>query len=268
MPKNWQERLTQPPDHPDSAPGRQLLADRDVGGRIRGDAVRSQGGGASYMSVGSTTDKLPNLEGWYDAGTLGLSDGASVSSWTDLSGNARHLIQGTGSLQPLFKVSQLNGKPSIRFDGVDDFLSVTGVSFINSGMTATFVLKHLGQAAIGTLVGNASGGGLQIQPSGLLAGQGVSIGWLRPVLNRYYVITIITNASAVINGYLNGLLVNSGPGSVSIDASWGVGCRHTAGTNPLGVDLFEIILNSTILHQSVLGSLHAALLQKYNIMVN
>jgi hypothetical protein len=51
----------------------------------------------------------------------GLHDGDPVSSWPDSSGNGKTATQ-TGTSRPLFKSNIVNGKPVVRFDGVDDSL--------------------------------------------------------------------------------------------------------------------------------------------------
>jgi hypothetical protein len=51
---------------------------------------------------------------WLKADALQLADGATVTSWTDSSGNGRHLNSATGT--PVFYRSVLNGRPSVRFD--------------------------------------------------------------------------------------------------------------------------------------------------------
>lgn len=65
---------------------------------------------------------IAGLKLWLRAGSLSLSDGDPVSSWTDLSGNANHAVQASGTKQPLFKTAIINGKDVVRFDGVDDVL--------------------------------------------------------------------------------------------------------------------------------------------------
>jgi len=62
-----------------------------------------------------------NLQARYDATKLSLSDGESVSTWDDETGNGYDLTAGTA---PTFKTSVINGNPVVRFDGVDDFLDV------------------------------------------------------------------------------------------------------------------------------------------------
>ena len=49
---------------------------------------------------------------WLSADKMGLSDGASVTSFTDYSGNARHLAGGGSAT---YKVNIINGKPVVRF---------------------------------------------------------------------------------------------------------------------------------------------------------
>jgi hypothetical protein len=58
-----------------------------------------------------------NLAAWFKFGIGITSSGGLVSQWDDASGNARHLIQATGTNQPA-----LQGDNSILFDGVDNFM--------------------------------------------------------------------------------------------------------------------------------------------------
>ncbi|MBV6646352.1 MAG: hypothetical protein KI790_12935, partial [Cyclobacteriaceae bacterium] len=61
---------------------------------------------------------------WLKADSLsGLSDGASISNWPDISGNDRDATQGNPTYQPTWENGggdQINGFPVIRFDGIDD----------------------------------------------------------------------------------------------------------------------------------------------------
>lgn len=77
------------------------------------------------FSEGNPITDIPNLKAWYDATTLTGADGSSVSSWLDQSGNEAHMFQGTSAAQPILKTNILNGRPVVRFDGVDDFLNMT-----------------------------------------------------------------------------------------------------------------------------------------------
>src|SRR3989304_1791330 len=87
--------------------------------------------------------------GWWKADALSGADGSLVASWTDSSGNARHLTQGTDGLKPKLRLWQDANHPtppggphrSVRFDGADDFLQ-SGVNL------STF----LGASGLGTII--------------------------------------------------------------------------------------------------------------------
>ncbi len=75
---------------------------------------------------------------WYDASTLSVVDGSSVSTWQNLGGNGTAAVQNTGSRQPTFQsdpASLINGHPVIRFDGNNDFFSIPNSNDINLAAT-------------------------------------------------------------------------------------------------------------------------------------
>ena len=65
-----------------------------------------------------------NLQLWLDASNVngddntGISDGQTVDTWKDLSGNGRNL---SSSGSPALNTSGFNGKDSIYFDGIQDY---------------------------------------------------------------------------------------------------------------------------------------------------
>ena len=78
---------------------------------------------------------------WLDATQItGLSDGATVASWPDKSGNGYNATQETGANKPLYKTNVLNGKPVLRFDGTDDYLSCGDVLDLGSNSMTLFVV--------------------------------------------------------------------------------------------------------------------------------
>jgi hypothetical protein len=69
---------------------------------------------------------------WLDArsvtgfGSARPADGATVQTWTDLSGNSRSATQGTAGFRPVYRVSATGlNKPALVFDGVDDYMQTT-----------------------------------------------------------------------------------------------------------------------------------------------
>ncbi len=72
-------------------------------------------GALSYQGNGTGTILVRNI----------AIDQKNVSTWADQSGNGNNLTQGTAAKQPLWTPSDatMNGRESVGFDGVDDFLT-------------------------------------------------------------------------------------------------------------------------------------------------
>lgn len=70
------------------------------------------------ISVNWTPAQLSSLF-WFDASdaTTITDSGGLVTQWDDLSGNDRHLTQGTAADQPSTGINTLNSKNVIKFDG-------------------------------------------------------------------------------------------------------------------------------------------------------
>lgn len=73
---------------------------------------------------------------------IGYADGDTISTWPDQSGNGYDLTAGTA---PTYKVNQLNGRPIVRFDGVDDYLTGTTAmtNLINVAFGTVFVVFNV-----------------------------------------------------------------------------------------------------------------------------
>lgn len=88
------------------------------------------------------------LYAWYDASrVLGdaavPADGVALSQWNDVSGNARHLVQGTGANQPVIKRDILGpGAHVVRFVDTTDTMSTTDAAIPARPMTVIAVFKN------------------------------------------------------------------------------------------------------------------------------
>jgi len=83
---------------------------------------------------------------WLDA-ALGVTlNGSNVSSWADQSGYGYDASQGTADNQPLYVASGVNGLPSIRFDGSNDYLGGS-YPFSDGVHTILMVAKTLTHAS-------------------------------------------------------------------------------------------------------------------------
>jgi len=98
------------------------------------------------MSVADLALWLDATTGTYDAttgGNLVTANGAAVARWEDMSFNGRNFTQSTANNQPTLVSAGLNGKPTISFDGTNDFLGLSANSLLQniSAYTGFFVRK-------------------------------------------------------------------------------------------------------------------------------
>lgn len=71
----------------------------------------------------SSGNAIPdNAIAQFDASALSLTDGGSVTTWTDETGNGNDLTAGNA---PTFVQSSMGGQPVVRFDGSSNYLDVT-----------------------------------------------------------------------------------------------------------------------------------------------
>lgn len=100
-------------------------------------------GSSEGSSAFSPTD-IAGLQLWLDASQIvGLNDGDAVATWSDLSGTSNDATQGTAAARPIYKTAQLNGRPCVRFDGVNDLLNYPNSIFTYTGAGTVFALVRV-----------------------------------------------------------------------------------------------------------------------------
>lgn len=70
------------------------------------------------------------------------SDGSQISQWRDsnyFSSSMVHLNQSNANQRPVYREGIINGLPSLKFDGTDDFLVATNAGVNGKGLTAFIV---------------------------------------------------------------------------------------------------------------------------------
>lgn len=73
--------------------------------------------------------EIAGLVLWLKADAItGLSDGDPVGTWPDTSGLGNNFTQSGASRKPTFKENQINGYPSVQFDGSEDRLVHAGLA--------------------------------------------------------------------------------------------------------------------------------------------
>lgn len=83
---------------------------------------------------------IPRKLAWYDA--LGLPTGA-LAFWPDKSGNGNDTqVQGTGTARATVTANQLNGRPTVLFDGGDQYQLPSAVTRMTQGANTLIALAN------------------------------------------------------------------------------------------------------------------------------
>lgn len=239
-----------------------------------------------------TPAQLPGLKGWWDASdtaTITLNAG-DVSAWNDKSGNGNHLVQATGTLQPLFLASGINSLGSVQFydDGTAKVLAAPDAASMDHTTIDLFVAFRWNTdlAATESIAGKFSTGTPANQREfiltiasgnagnpmqGVLSGDGTAT---TALLTPTGLSTATSYIAEMWNDGTNGYVrINNAPASEARAAFAAIfngtapffaGARDTA-TNPSAVTIGEIIYCSPALSASSTALTLDYLSTKWNI---
>jgi len=195
---------------------------------VRNNKVISAGGKILYSRTGNLSE-LPNLKLYLSATRMAQqADESLVPSFLDFSGNSFHATQGTSGFQPKFDLSQFGSNAGVKFDGINDFLSLTGGAldiFRNINQyTVQCVFKRTVLSGTGYLLSvanNAATGGRGcsisydasniIIQTRIIDGVGETNITIPSNTTNTHLIQVVLG-SAIVSAYLDGVLV----GSVSV----------------------------------------------------
>lgn len=123
--------------------------------------------------AGFSPDKITGLRAWWDAtdastlyqasgGSLASLDGDPLGEWRDKSGSGNHWVQAAGTNKPALRKTVKNLKDIIRFDGVNDFMAITGsnssLKSLHDGDNTIFVVMNVSSLAAPRVVFDSNGG--------------------------------------------------------------------------------------------------------------
>jgi hypothetical protein len=245
-------------------------------------------GGAAVVA----TPPISGYAAWMDAtqpSKFTYSSSNIISQWTDASGNAYNATQSTVANQPTLAASAINGKPAVRFDGVNDVFSWNLGTLTNH--TIFIVLRFPSAITTSTsgqfiITNNATGHYNGIIAFGAVSGSysNERISWVTDYnpSGVYYAGADLTAASHQLNfkfdtsGYAAGIrydksalsLSNAGGGFTSIDyprfytylGDYGVG-----GGAPFVGDIGEILLYTSALSAGDITSTENYLATKWGL---
>jgi len=195
--------------------------------------------------------KISDLQLWLDASQLGLADGDSVSSWTDLSNKNRHATQATAAKKPVFKTNIQNGNPVVRFDGTDDWMSTAAWGDLLQPNTIFIVAKIPIAASKIILDGVDSTKRHQfstgITENTLIQFAGTSATITQLGIRGNWAIASLAYNSPLSNAYINGVLTNTGNLSTNVLSGLTLGGHPTIDDYHPSTDMGEIIVYNKIL---------------------
>ena len=217
---------------------------------------------------------------WYQASSISGSDGDSVGSWSDSSGNGNTAAQVVSARQPTLQTEELGGKSVVRFDGTNDILSDSDIAALDVGTGDIFmaaVFKSTDDSAAqfffekGTtqfgLMTTASGV-LQARMGGTTNIPQQSAGnWSR----TDYVIVTASRVSSSCTGFVNGTAMTTtgttNTGSISNSSVLDLGAAAVGGQAMTG-DLAEVIVGGGTLADADRLRLEGYLAHKYGLHPN
>ena len=227
---------------------------------------------------------LPGLQLWLDASKLdGLADTNPVSSWTDMSGNAKHAVQAIGGRQPLYRTGILNGLPGILYDGVNDCLQTPEITL--GHFTFFCVFKLTGSAGIvyegasAAVVGHylfcTTGDTIQARSAAGTSGKDLSTDWAVDNVARVTShVSAGTHAGHVL--YINGAAQTlsdavgrtGDPGAATQADGLNVGARNDGASFPSAGYIFELVVYDRALTDVERVQIENYLGRKYGIAVS
>ncbi len=212
-----------------------------------------------------------SLELWLQAnsGTSSTTNGTPINAWADQSGYGHNASQGTGSSQPTYQTNIQNGQPVLRFDDVDDGISVADGLNLNAPYTVFTVFNTNSVAANRRAVQGRDGDWL-IGPHSNEIRHYAGSGWVSTGfglnLGQFYIATAGNN-SAASTFWVNGTDQTTSSAPVGAPGRLGLGATGTA-AEPLGGDLGEVIVYSTNLNSARRTIVENYLQAKYNNSVS
>lgn len=246
-----------------------------------GDWVRPN----PVAAVTAPTD-LSGCSLWLDASQGVTQVDGKVSQWNDMSGSGNHAAQSNETYRPTYVASAQGGKPTLRFDGDDNWLGCSS-PLIDLNRTMFIVNKPTIESSIGSLIsqygvgqegrtlvatnqtsaGVATPGYINFFLAGVTSGNG-SFGYLNhtSIANAGIIFSISTQTGTENCKYWkNGSLIDKGTVTSVYQTNLLLGASNTSGSTPYDGDISEVIIFNRVLTDAERISVETYLTEKYDI---
>jgi hypothetical protein len=234
-------------------------------------------------AVNPSLDVLDGLQVWLaaDAGTS-LGTGDTVIQWADQSGNANNAEQFDEAMAPVLMQGVLNGRPVVRFDGVNDAMDVLDSESVSiTGDISTFYVARFAnfstfRAVWGKTVANQPGptdiyavpnpaGRVTLWRGNGSVGQQVVASRVFPA--NSFIMAGVQQAGTAVTHYLGGTANGSGNITAAIadgNTPLKIGTRADGVTRMFG-DIAELVIYNRALPAAERRALERYLTEKYGL---
>lgn len=219
---------------------------------------------------------IAGLQLWLKADSLSLSDTDPVGTWADSSGQGNDATQATAAKKPIYKANIQNGKPVVRFDGVDDVMagaltisgtsiSIFAVAARNTSADYIRIFSNENNAYFGAEGGNFASFYGNGAAWGVTTNHGVDAAL---AATTFYVLTSI-NDGANDNPFVNGADVGARANTMAAFADgYDIGAQVGGVGQFWDRDIAELIVYNAALNATQRGQVHTYLGTKYNITIS
>lgn len=222
-----------------------------------------------------------NLMLWLKADSLNTLSGSQVTFWQDSSSNGLNANQTTPTYQPTYHQRGLNAYPTIRFDGIDDFMIIPSTSIHSNTNGLSIFVVGLSTSTSNTQSYVAKFDDTNNERQWRLQNDDFTITELNSTLNPNEIasFTNTTNTFRLMTGIWTptnpiNTFINSSPSGTAIQGVTTItdttepiiiGAHQQGLSNFLQGDIAEIIIYNTALNSSQRNQIESYLNQKYDI---
>lgn len=177
---------------------------------------------------------------------MGTTIVTGVSRWADQSGNGNDLVQATGANQPVLTAGQINGRPALVFDGVNDSLAVAFA--LTQPETVFIVFSQISWTNFDMVFdGGAVSNDMSLQQGTASPGLAIRAGVASVALNNNLAVGTFGLATAIFDGASSLLQINStaattGNPGTNAGAGIRIGTRGAGGSNFGNISVAEVIV--------------------------
>jgi hypothetical protein len=197
-----------------------------------------------------------------------------VNTWADASGYTNTALQTIQAYQPLYIANAINGKPTFRFDGVDDRMDIAGLTGNMNQYTFVMVIRPRGLADYNQSIGALGGWGQFLFHSAangaVYCGTGVPGRLNAPAATMTDSVTQLftftyPGTSTAANLYRNGVSVATGVLAQS-PAAWTGFILGSINASTIKGDVPEVIIYNRVLTATERSTVENYLQTKYGCM--